>query len=1089
MSLSGFGREIGPQGEGPLYIVGEAPGQAEERAGMPFVGSSGNLLFRVLSKFGIRRHDCRVANRFWRRPPGNDIGRAKKEVALWEEYGRRVKEDIRERKPKVILCLGKEALQLFFPELNISAVRGYWLEWDGFPVMASYHPAAVLRQATFGWPFQSDLGKVALLLKGRMVPPSLDELPFELRLNDRKAWIEVAKGVLDGKWEKVAIDIEVEQKPRWRCNMIGLAVEGMAVNAEPDDEIVWLLGEIAQKRPTACIFHNAGFDLSWLWGEFGIEWEEAPHDTMIMHHILVADQPKSLEFCASVWLNVPAWKWMRKADEWTYNALDCANTLMLFDVLERKLKEKGWWSVYWEQKRRELEPAVFMGHLGLRLDEGKRQEMLREVTEKLEELGAELTKVAGPINLNSPVQLKKLLYEKWKLPVQTHQGKPSVREDAIHVLIKKTDGQKKVWLEKYLEWKKLRSIVSKELQVRTCKWTGAVHTAYNVAGTESARWSSGEPLWKGGTNLQNRSKPFRGMYLPRFEGWVMVSADYGGAEARIVAWRCNDEVAKKAFLEGTDIHKLTASMMFGVPMGKVTKEMRQLGKRIRHACLHPEHEVLTPDGWIPIDLWDGEPIAVWEDEWGHVWFEVPKAFHEIDYDGYMVEVEGKHYSLKCTTDHKVPTVHGPMPMVSLLPKSVMSLPIYCKLSPGHGEELRDKINIWLAKLVGAYHARKRVTAAGSFSFTGPGRQERAAKVENLIRACGFNYEMRVWSNSILITLVGEGREKLLEWGNYPNYSLLSWPAEMLQAYLEEYEEWRGLYLLTVLEQIRDQAEVLQTIRKLLGYESVMNRSVVRGKARVSITKSKLTVTQWRTLRKKIEPYKGKVYCFTTSTGFFLTRRNGKIVPTGNSNYDMSWKTMAKIMDVSGRQAKELLERFHRVYPKVREVFHAKTRELLLKQGYLEDAWGLPRVFTGRLNDASTFREAYSFYPQSTCTHTLNRALLRLWDRYKEDEEVAVNLQIHDELVLICKPERVAEVIKAMDEAMAMEIPIFDLEREVIDPLVLPREFKVGWNWGEFDPERNPWGLRELEPEELDGFDIEEERAKREELIWNGNQGQ
>ncbi len=722
---------------------------------MAFVGASGNLLFKTLLENGIKRDECRVANVFWRKPPGNNIEIAKKSP-LWADYCMKTKEDILSSNPKVILVLGSEALKLLFPEKNISSSRGYIMEWNSIPLVATWHPAAVIRNMNLNFSFKLDVKKAINIYREGFDSRLFKQPSMQMHPNNKEKFIELLNEIRE-KQQFFSIDIECQQKPVWRCNCIGIATGNIAVNTMPTPDAVEALKETVKAVGDKAIFHNAMFDITWLYGEFGIEWSKAPHDTMLMHHVLLCDQPKSLEFCVSIYLNVPSWKemrWSQDETKWIYNLLDCIYTYELFFILREELKTMGFYEVYDKQKKEELLPAQFMGYLGLRLNVERLQEHKIKIEEEKTALAEELYELSGYLNLNSPKQLKELLYDRWKLPVGKLKGKVSVNEEVLKSVIKKIPKSKeqyKEWIKKYLKWKTLSSILSKELKVEPCPFTGVVNTSYNVAGTEGARWSSSAPLWGGGTNFQNRSKPFRDIYIPRFDKWLFVGADYSGAEARIVAWRCGDNICKQAFLEGKDIHKLTASMMFGLKEEEITKELRNIGKRIRHAA----------------------------------------------------------------------------------------------------------------------------------------------------------------------------------------------------------------------------------------------------------------------------------------------------------NYNMSWRKLAELMEVSGLEAKELLERYHRAYPNIREVFHRKTQELVRRTKMLTDAWGLPRIFTGRLDDKA-FREAYAFYPQSTCTHTLNKALLELWEWSKPLDWVALQFQIHDELVLIVKNEKdkVFETLEMIEKSMLIEIPIVDLSTGKVEPLVLPIEFKTGKNWGD-----------------------------------------
>ena len=741
----------------------------EERIGIPFVGGSGNLLWKTLAAFGLSRRQFRIGNVFWRRPPANNIEVAKRDP-LFPQYLAATLQDIKQTKPKAILALGRTAAEALGITRTLKEARGFWWSFDGIPVLPTWHPAAVLRNPKSSLAFKLDLKKFAVGEPPETKPSVL------FKPKDIDAFVSFCVRSLEGD-DKIACDIETTNKPSWRTTMIGLCDSKEAVNAPPVPAVQVAFQKLFTERGNDLIFHNGSFDMSWLSIEFGLKrGAAAPEDTMLAQHLLLADQPKSLDFCASIWLNVPAWKWIGRTglDKWGYNLMDCYVTKKLYPILLGELKRAGAEGAY-EQKRKEQVTAIAMGLQGLRLDEEEKKRLMIKVLSEQTAVQVSLYESCPPeTNLNSPAQLKKLLYKDWKLPAAILKGRVTTNEKALKGLLRKDiPPEKKDWLKKYFQWKHLTSLFSKELKNITTWRDGKVHTVYSVAGAETARWSSNVPLWckeGGGANLQNRSKPFRSMYLPPKKGWVFLSADYSGAEARIVAWRCNDEVAKDAFLTGKDIHKLTASMMFGVPMDQVTKKLRQIGKRCRHA----------------------------------------------------------------------------------------------------------------------------------------------------------------------------------------------------------------------------------------------------------------------------------------------------------GNYGITPITLAEILDCPVYQAKDLLERFHRTYPKIRGVFHKKTKELLYKTRTITDAWGVPHFFTGRFDD-KLFKEAYASYPQSTCASTLNRALVHFWEWSREKPYVKPALQIHDEIVATCEPQAAPEIFTRLLGFMQFEIPIFDLEQEKIVPLTLPADASIGWNWGVYSDE-NPKGLRDVASvEEVEKF--------------------
>lgn len=126
-----------------LMFVGEGPGADEDVTGRPFVGRAGKLLDKVIESIGFRRQDVYIANVVKCRPPENRTPE-RDEVAICEPFLFRQIAVIR---PSVIVALGAPALQCLFgnPRDAITRVRGEWRDWNGIKVMATFHPAYLLR--------------------------------------------------------------------------------------------------------------------------------------------------------------------------------------------------------------------------------------------------------------------------------------------------------------------------------------------------------------------------------------------------------------------------------------------------------------------------------------------------------------------------------------------------------------------------------------------------------------------------------------------------------------------------------------------------------------------------------------------------------------------------------------------------------------------------------------------------------------------------------------------------------------------------------------------------------------------------------
>ena len=141
-----------------LMVIGEGPGQEEDKLGRPFVGRAGKLLDQILESAGFsRKANAYVANIVKCRPPGNRTPTPEEREACLPH----LLEQIRLAEPKIILLLGATAIQgLVDPKARIGAVRGQWLEWRGMQIMPTYHPAALLRNPNWKPAVWEDMKRV-----------------------------------------------------------------------------------------------------------------------------------------------------------------------------------------------------------------------------------------------------------------------------------------------------------------------------------------------------------------------------------------------------------------------------------------------------------------------------------------------------------------------------------------------------------------------------------------------------------------------------------------------------------------------------------------------------------------------------------------------------------------------------------------------------------------------------------------------------------------------------------------------------------------------------------------------------------------
>ncbi len=140
-----------------LFLIGEGPGADEDQQGIPFVGRAGKLLDKILVAAELEREKVFISNVVKCRPPGNRLPKPD-EVKVCRNY---LEAQIRLIKPQIIVCLGSAASQAVIdPRARITQIRGRWLQRNGIKIMATFHPAALLRNESYKRPVWEDFKQI-----------------------------------------------------------------------------------------------------------------------------------------------------------------------------------------------------------------------------------------------------------------------------------------------------------------------------------------------------------------------------------------------------------------------------------------------------------------------------------------------------------------------------------------------------------------------------------------------------------------------------------------------------------------------------------------------------------------------------------------------------------------------------------------------------------------------------------------------------------------------------------------------------------------------------------------------------------------
>jgi DNA polymerase-1 len=335
---------------------------------------------------------------------------------------------------------------------------------------------------------------------------------------------------------------------------------------------------------------------------YGIELAGVAHDTMLESYVLNSTERHDMDSMALRHLGVETTHYEDVAGKGAkhigfaavtidqashYAAEDADVTLRLHNTLWPRLEK----TAPLEKLYREIEVPLIhvlsrMERSGVLVDVAMLAAHSREATQRLAAIEEETADIAGRrFNLASPKQLQAILFEELGLPVQhrTPKGQPSTNEDVLQELAEEHPLPRLILEHRTLA--KLKSTYIDSLPEQRDRETGRVHTSYHQAVAATGRLSSSDP------NLQNipirtaEGRRIRQAFIAP-AGWKILAADYSQIELRIMAHLSGDEGLRRAFDEGADIHRATASEVFGVPIDDVTGDQRRASKAINFGLIY-----------------------------------------------------------------------------------------------------------------------------------------------------------------------------------------------------------------------------------------------------------------------------------------------------------------------------------------------------------------------------------------------------------------------------------------------------------------------------------------------------------------------
>lgn len=414
-----------------IAIVGEAPGKDEDREGVPFIGAAGRLLNKALYDVGLQRNGIWITNRVCCRPPENKID-SLEGVSGIENCTPGLHAELKSLPNlKVVIALGRTAMNAFGIHEKISKVRGSLELWGQVPIIPTYHPSFIIRgKSDFYDVWVGDIRKALRVADDNFTLPR-----EQFNINPTFAEIERFVQIALKTNQLIACDVETTALHPWQGQLyiIGFASsseDALCIRLLKNDGSHYWNGEWPKLKILLksffkhgrFLFQNASFDVGWL-EQYGFTVNNIDHDIMLLHHAFHPDLPHNLGYITAQFGLTPYWKeafgnregsllsmnWEEVA---TYNCRDCVVLHQNLEPLQRALDDRAY-QVYKTITLPLIKPVLAMHNAGLPLDKKVLGAFKRKTVKNIAKVTETLT-TAGQVppgfNWNSNQHLLALLF-------------------------------------------------------------------------------------------------------------------------------------------------------------------------------------------------------------------------------------------------------------------------------------------------------------------------------------------------------------------------------------------------------------------------------------------------------------------------------------------------------------------------------------------------------------------------------------------------------------------------------------------------------------------------------------------------------
>jgi DNA polymerase-1 len=594
-----------------IMLIGEAPGANETETGRVFSGRAGQLLDFQLSQAGLDREDVYVTNVVKCRPPDN----RRPNRMEWEACRKYLEREAKAVSPNYVLLLGNAALQAVARKSGITTKRGIRLDvkdpaWAGAEVMATIHPAYVLRNPGQGTVFAEDIRRFVRLIRGEF-----QVVPVKQILVRTTRGLKYVRDLLLRAPDGTVVSYDVENRGRpweseWDIVCLGVSIDGgtsyIIPLSHPESpfqnhwrEVLHYLKPALGRIGLKLVAQNGKHDNLQLAG--ANVFLHHRFDIMLAAHLLDENRPKNLGFLSQSILGADVYKGtvelkpdkimsepLKKIAQ--YNGNDVAYTHQIYPHLRKELVAQPRLARLFQKLMMPASEVIQEVEMaGWYVDKDRLWARINQLQGEIDERKAilyehlprkmQVTDRGEAFNFNSTQQLGRWLFSKRGLALSpleyTATGNPSTRE-AVLLHYRNHPAIKALLEYRTLELKWMRTYLlpwSMRLDSKS-----RLHTVYKLYGTVTGRLS-------GDMQQVPRDSFVRGVFGAP-PGWYFGQLDYSQIELRIAAHCSRERRMLRAFKIGEDLHLVTASNLTGKPGSAVSKEERKKAKAVNFGFLY-----------------------------------------------------------------------------------------------------------------------------------------------------------------------------------------------------------------------------------------------------------------------------------------------------------------------------------------------------------------------------------------------------------------------------------------------------------------------------------------------------------------------